>query len=73
MADYEVLASDCPPDLTCPKVARGRAHGPLVIVGPLITDPDSLFALGVGPGEGAVEITEALYRAGHESLEGKTT
>ncbi len=32
MADYELLASDCPPDLTCPKVARGRAHEPLVIV-----------------------------------------
>lgn len=67
MADYDVLVSDCPPDLTCPKVAR-RAHGPVVIVGPLITDSESLSALGVGPGEGAVEITEVLYRAGHDSL-----
>lgn len=72
MADYEVLASDCPPDLTCPKVAR-RAHWRLVIVGLSLTDSQSLSALGVGLGEGAVEITEALYRAAYDSLEGTTT
>lgn len=40
----------------------------VAIVGPAITDAETLAALGVGPGEGAVEITETLYRAGHESL-----
>ncbi|MGH3477644.1 MAG: hypothetical protein ACRDRY_05180 [Pseudonocardiaceae bacterium] len=45
-----------------------RTAGLVTIVGPVITDVETLAALGVGPGEGAVEITEALYRAGHESL-----
>lgn len=65
--DYEVLATDCDPYPACPKVARGTP-GRVAIVGQAITDPEALAALGVGPGEGAVEITEALYRAGHESL-----
>lgn len=67
MVRYEVLASDCDPDPRCPKVAR-RTAGVVAIVGPAITDPEALAALGVGPGEGAVEITEVLYRAGYESL-----
>lgn len=70
MVNYEVLASDCPPDMTCPKVAR-RVPGRVAIVGPLITESEQLSVLGVGPGEGAVEISEVLYRAGHEGLEGK--
>lgn len=32
MEDVEVLASDCPPDLTCPKVTRA-VSGRVVIVG----------------------------------------
>lgn len=67
MPDYEVLAADCNPYPQCPKVARHTA-GMVTIVGPVITDVETLAALGVGPGEGAVEITEVLYRAGHESL-----
>lgn len=67
MPDYEVLAGECDPNPTCPKVARS-ASGKLAIVGVAITDPEALTALGVGPGEGAVEIDEALYRAGHEGL-----
>lgn len=72
MADHEVLASDCPPDLTCPKVARAVSGG-VVIVGRMITGSERLSALGVGPGAAAVEITEALYRAGHDGLEGRST
>lgn len=72
MTHYKVLASDCPPGLNCPKVARG-APGMVAIVGPAVTDPVALAELGVGPGEGAVEITEALYRAGHDSLRGAAT
>ncbi|HEU0087421.1 MAG TPA: hypothetical protein VFQ77_07200 [Pseudonocardiaceae bacterium] len=73
MTRYEVLASDdCPPDMTCPKVARS-AGDRVAIVGQAITDPAALVELGVGPGEGAIEITEALYRAGHDSLEGRVT
>ncbi len=67
MADYEVLASICDPEPHCPKVARS-APGIVAVVGQVISDPEALVALGVGPGEGAVEITEALYRAGHQSL-----
>lgn len=67
MADYEVLASTCDPHPQCPKVARG-APGMVAIVGQIINDPEELVVLGVGLGEGAVQITEALYRSGHESL-----
>jgi len=56
----------------CPKVARGAA-GVVAIVGSVITDPKTLAALGVGPGEGAVQITETLYRAGHDGLADHTT
>lgn len=67
MTHYKMLASDCLPDVTCPKVAC-RVPGMVAIVGTAVTDPDMLAELGVGPGEGAVEITEALFRAGHDSL-----
>ncbi len=69
MADYEVLASGCEPFPNCPKVALG-AGGLVAIVGELITDPTALAALGVGPGEAAVQISETLYCAGHEGLAG---
>lgn len=71
MLDYEVLASSCFPDDSCPKVAQ-RVPGKVAIVGDSITDPEELAALGVGPGEAAVQITEVLYRAGHAGLEGRT-
>lgn len=69
MAAYEVLASDCScdPEPHCPKVAR-RVPVVVAIVGPAVTDPETLAALAVGPGEGAVEITEALYRIAYENL-----
>lgn len=72
MPDYDVLASSCFPDDSCPKVAQ-RVPGMVAIVGDPITDPVELATLGVGPGEGAVQITEVLYRAGHAGLEGRTT
>lgn len=68
MVDYTLLASSCDIDPQCPKIARAGATGVLAVVGHVITDPESLVALGVGPGEGAVQITEALYRAGHDNL-----
>lgn len=71
MAHYEVLARSCFPDDSCPKVAR-RVPERVAIVGDLITDPEELAALGVGVGEGAVEITEVLYRSGYAGLEGRT-
>ncbi|MGH3836830.1 MAG: hypothetical protein ACRDSF_14205 [Pseudonocardiaceae bacterium] len=71
MPDYEVLASSCYPDDSCPKVAQ-RVPGMLAIVGDPITDPAELVALGVSPSEAAVQITEVLYRAGHVGLEGRT-
>lgn len=72
MADYKVLASQCGGEVDCPKVARG-AVGMIAIVGPVITDPAELAALGVGPREGAVQITEKLYCDGHVALEGRAT
>lgn len=72
MIDYQVLASICGGGPDCPKVAR-RAPGVVAIVGSLITDPADLAALGVGPGEGAVQITEELYCDGHAALGGRTT
>lgn len=66
--DYKLLTNDCPPGKDCPKVARSAA-GRIAIVGVRITDPEALAALGVGPGEAAVEITEPLYRAGYDGLE----
>ena len=70
MFDYEVIASHCDPYPQCPKVARGTP-GRVAVVGEAITHPEALAALGVGPGEAAVEITETLYRAGHEGLQEK--
>ncbi len=67
MANYEVLTSGCDPYPNCPKVARG-AGGMVAIVGELITDSAALAALGVGPGEAAVQITETLYRECHDRL-----
>ncbi|MGH8903745.1 MAG: hypothetical protein ACRDYA_19245 [Egibacteraceae bacterium] len=67
MPDYELLAHECPPGTDCPKVARS-ATGTVVIVGAQITDLAALTALGVGPSEAAVEITEALYQAGYDGL-----
>lgn len=71
MPNYEVLASSCFPDDSCPKVAQ-RVPGMVAIVGDPITDPEELIALGVSPSEAAVQITEVLYRAGHAGLEGRT-
>lgn len=69
MPDYELLAFECPPGPNCPAVRRDCAAGAVVIVGAAITDPEALAALGVSPGEAAVEVTEDLYRAGHAALE----
>lgn len=72
MVHYEVLAVECGGGPDCPKVAR-RAPGLVAIVGPVITDPEALAALGVGSGEGAVQITESLYCAGHNGMSGQAT
>ncbi len=72
MINYEVLATDCPNGDDCPKVAAGEP-GAVAIVGVPIADAQSLAALGVGPGELAVRISEELYRAGYLGLEGRRT
>jgi hypothetical protein len=66
---YQVLAAEhCPPGEQCPKVAR-RQPARIAVVGKLITDSATLAALGVGDGEAAVEIDEALYREGYDGLD----
>lgn len=67
MSEFRVLVGECPPGKDCPKVARS-APGMVAIVGVQITDPKALAALGVGPGEAAVEITESMYREAAEVM-----
>lgn len=67
MMELSILVGECPPGKDCPKVARS-SRGMVAIVGERITDPQALSALGVGPGEAAVEITESMLREAAEVL-----
>lgn len=67
MSDYKLI-TECPPGKDCPKVVLA-ADGEVVIVGEQITDEGTLT--GVGPGEAAVRVTVAMYRAGYGGLEGE--
>ncbi|MGH8887306.1 MAG: hypothetical protein ACRDYX_19500 [Egibacteraceae bacterium] len=70
MSDYIILAEElsCPPELQCPKISR-TPRRTIAVVGVQITSPEALAALGVGPGEAAVEVSEPLYRAGYQCLD----
>lgn len=72
MPSYELLAADCPPGDECSKVVR-RRPGVLTVVGASVTDPAEVSALGVGGGEGAVDITEELLRAAYGALVGEAS
>lgn len=68
MVEFSILADNpCPPGKDCPKVARSSG-GMVAVVGERITDPEALRALGVGPGEAAVEITESMLREAAEVM-----
>lgn len=54
-----IADSDCADGKTCPALAVTDT-GSYVVVGKVVTDPEALGALGIGPGEQAVEIPAAL-------------
>jgi len=62
---HELLASDCPPRADCSKIVRRRG-GVLTVVGVAVTAEVS--TLGVGAGEGAVDISEELLREAYAAL-----
>ena len=56
-----VIRTDCPDGKTCPSLAH-TDRGTCVVVGQVVTDPEALSALGVGPGEQAVEVPAELLK-----------
>jgi hypothetical protein len=54
-----IADSDCADGKTCPALAVTDT-GSYVVVGKVVTDAEALSALGIGPGERAVEIPPAL-------------
>jgi hypothetical protein len=53
------VMSDCPDGKTCPALAD-TDRGSCVVVGKVVTDPEALGALGIGPDEMAVEVPASL-------------
>jgi hypothetical protein len=53
------LAGDCPDGRTCPAVHQSD-HETFVIVGNVVTDPDALAQLAIGPNETAIEVPVSL-------------
>jgi hypothetical protein len=54
-----VAEASCADGKTCPALAATDA-GSFVVVGKVVTDPEARGALGIGPGEQAVEVPAAL-------------
>lgn len=54
-----VIRDSCPDVKTCPTLAKTDRNS-YAVVGKVITDPEALSALGVGPGEQAVEVPASL-------------
>ena len=55
----KVRGDDCPDGRTCPAVHQ-TDRGTLMIVGSVVTDPEALAQLAVGPGETAIEVPVSL-------------
>jgi hypothetical protein len=53
------MTDGCADGKTCPALAR-TDRGTCVVVGQVVTDPEALSQLGIGPGELAVEVPAAL-------------
>ena len=49
----------CPDGRTCPAVHQ-TDQGTLMIIGSVVTDPEALRHLAIGPGETAIEVPAAL-------------
>ena len=58
-----VMTGGCSDGKTCPALAR-TDRGSYVVVGTVVTDPEALGALGIGPDEQAVEVPAALLGEG---------
>jgi hypothetical protein len=54
-----IIRDDCMDTRTCPTLAE-TDQGTYLVVGKVVSDPAALGALGIGPGEQAVEIPAAL-------------
>lgn len=54
-----VIRDNCSDGDTCPALAR-TDRSSYVVVGQVVTDPEALGALGIGPGEQAVEVPAPL-------------
>jgi hypothetical protein len=52
-------SDSCSDGKTCPALAHTET-GSYVVVGRVVTDPEALGALGIGPGEMAVEVPAPL-------------
>jgi hypothetical protein len=55
----KVRGDDCPDGRTCP-VVHESDQGTFVIVGSVVTDPEALAQLAIGPGETAIEVPRSL-------------
>jgi hypothetical protein len=49
----------CPDGRTCPAVHQ-TDQGTLVVIGSVVTDPEALAQLAIGPGETAIEVPVSL-------------
>jgi len=49
----------CPDGRTCPAVHQ-TGRGTLMIIGSVVTDPEALAQLAIGPGETAIEVPVSL-------------
>ena len=55
----KVAGETCPDGRTCPAVHRSD-HQTLVIIGSVVSDPDVLARLAIGPNETAIEVPASL-------------
>jgi hypothetical protein len=55
----QIAGNPCPDGRTCPAVHESDRQT-LVIVGSVVTDPDTLAQLAIGPGEMAIEVPAEL-------------
>ena len=49
----------CPDGRTCPAVHQSE-RGTLLVIGTVVTDPEALAQMAIGPGEVAIEVPLSL-------------
>ena len=55
----KLRGDECPDGRTCPAVHQ-TDRGSLMIIGSVVTDPEALAQLAIGPGETAIEVPLSL-------------